>query len=363
MRSASQRMALAIVAIGLASTLACSGESDSSTGSGGKIGVDLQLAPGVTVDTVSWSITNGTTFSQSGTVNVQSSNTISFLVGGIPSGPGYTLTLTATTVDGTLTCLGSAPFSVISGATTAVSVNLACSPAEADAGSIIVSGSTSVCANINSLSASPLETSVNGTVALAAVASAGSVPPSYAWTSTAGAFDNPVSATPVFTCPPTPGPVTLTLTVSPNASVCTTTFTQSVVVSCDVLTPTFTNVYADVIGVRCTGCHKPGGSGVTLGNLDMSTQSLAYTNLVDVPASGTAAGTSGVTCASLSPPMSRVAPSNAAASLLFNKVFSKFAGTQPACGSPMPLPATAPPISQAQVDLIEAWITAGAANN
>ena len=47
---------------------------------------------------------------------------------------------------------------------------------------------------------------------------------------------------------------------------------------------------------------------------------------------------------------------NAAASLLCNKVASKLAAVTPACGSPMPLPATAPPLTQAQIDLIGAWI-------
>jgi len=208
MRSVGQRMALGGVAIGLVSVLACSGESDRAMGAGGTVGVELQIAPGVTVNTVSWSIKNGTTYSQSGTVTAQFSNTISFQVGGIPTGSGYVLTLTATSVDGSLTCVGSATFSVAGGQTTAVSINLVCSPAAADAGSIVVSGSTTVCANINSISVFPLETAVNTNISLAASASAGSIAPTYAWTTTAGTFDNAASATPVFTCPAAPGLVT-----------------------------------------------------------------------------------------------------------------------------------------------------------
>lgn len=48
---------------------------------------------------------------------------------------------------------------------------------------------------------------------------------------------------------------------------------------------------------------------------------------------------------------------------IFNKVHSKQAGTPAPCGSPMPLPATAAPLTSAEVDLISAWITAGALNN
>src|SRR5262249_26079161 len=235
MRSFEKRLAVGGFAIGLALTvLACSGEGDRSLGAGGKVGVDLQIAPGVTVNTVSWSITNGT-YSKSGTVTVQFSNTITFQVGGIPGGDGYALALTATSVDGTLTCVGSAIFSVAGGLTTSVSMNLVCSPAAADAGSVVVSGGTTVCANINSISVFPLETAVNTRISLEATASAGSIAPTYAWTATAGTFDSASSPTPVFTCPATPGPVTITLTVSPSASFCPTTFQQSVVVDCDTL--------------------------------------------------------------------------------------------------------------------------------
>jgi hypothetical protein len=155
----------------------------------------------------------------------------------------------------------------------------------------------------------------------------------------------------------------ITVTASPTAPSCPTTSSQSVTVTCDTLTPTFTNVYANVIGARCTGCHRPGGSGVNVGMLDMSTQARAYANLVNVNAAGTGAGTSGITCASLSPPMARVSPGNSGASLLFNKVSSKITATLAACGSPMPLPATGAPLTQAQVDLIQSWINGGALNN
>jgi len=95
----------------------------------------------------------------------------------------------------------------------------------------------------------------------------------------------------------------------------------------------------------------------------MSTPAAAFANLVGVNAQGVGAGTSGVTCASVMPPLVRVTPGDANNSLLFNKVHSKLAGTPAPCGSPMPLPATATPLTQAEVDLISGWITAGALNN
>jgi hypothetical protein len=244
--------------------------------------------------------------------------------------------------------------------TNPVSVMLTCVANGNGSGTVVVTGSTAVCATITGLSAAPLETAVNSQISLSATATAGAVTPMFAWTATAGSFDNAAIASPTFTCPATPATVTITLTVSPSLPSCPSA-TQSVDVTCDTLNPTFTNVYANVIGARCTGCHRPGASGVNVGMLDMSTPAAAYTNLVGVTSAGTGAGTSGVTCAVAAVP--RVSAGSAATSLLFNKVASKLAGTPPPCGSPMPLPATAAPLTQAQVDLIGAWINAGALNN
>src|SRR5262249_54309955 len=80
-------------------------------------------------------------------------------------------------------------------------------------------------------------------------------------------------------------------------------------------------------------------------------------------AMGIGAGTSGVTCASVTPALVRVTPGDPNNSLIFNKTHSKLLGVNAPCGSPMPLPATAAPLTSAEVDLIAAWITAGAMKN
>jgi hypothetical protein len=358
-----KRICLTGIAMAIAATtsIGCVGDSKDDTGS---IGMELQIAPGVTINTVNWTINNATTaFTRSGSVNVRFSNTVQFQTGGIPAAGGYTIALTATSVDGAFTCSGQAMFTVTAATTTSVGLTMNCSTAPPGQGTIVVNGGTQICANLDSLGASPLETAVNTQISLSATGSAGSLPTTFAWTATAGTFDNAASATPVFTCPATPGPVTISVTVSPSAATCNTVFTQSVVVTCDTLNPTFTNVYASIVGVRCTGCHRPGGSGVVVGMLDMSTQSAAYSNLVGVYAQGTGAGTSGITCASVMPPLVRVAPSDSANSLLFNKVHSKLVATPAPCGSPMPLPGGAAPLTAAEVDLIAAWIDGGALNN
>jgi hypothetical protein len=356
------RTILAGVAIGIACLAAgCSSEADEPMGT---MNMDLQIGPGVTINTLNWTISNSTTgFSRMGSVTVRFSNVVAFQVGALPAATGYSISLSGNSADGSFTCSGSAGFSISPFIITPVSLQLNCSTAPAGQGTVVVVGTTQVCANLDSLGASPLETAVNTPISLSATGSAGTIPVSFNWTATAGMFDNAKSATPTFTCPSTPGPVTITVMVSPSASSCNTVTTQSVTVNCDTLDPTFTNVYASIIGVRCIGCHRPGGSGVAVGMLDMSTQPAAYMNLVGVNAMGIGAGTSGVTCASVTPALVRVTPGDPNNSLIFNKTHSKLLGVNPPCGSPMPLPATAAPLTSAEVDLIAAWITAGALNN
>jgi len=102
--------------------------------------------------------------------------------------------------------------------------------------------------------------------------------------------------------------------------------------------PSFTEVYA-FFESRCTSCH--GGSDPD-GDLDLSTPSVAWASLVDVPAR----------CDG-SP---RVAPGNARASLLWRKV-----ARTDLCGDRMP--PSGPPASGSDAALIERWIDAGALND
>jgi hypothetical protein len=349
-----------VIAVLIASvTTGCSDALDDENT--GTVEMDLQIGPGVAINTVTWTISNATTgFTRSGTVNVRFSNNLQFLTGAIPAGSDYSILLAATSADGAFSCTGTASFNVTAGGITPISLTFNCSTAPPGQGGIVVTGTTQVCANLDSLGVSPTETAVGTPIALSATASAGSLPTTFAWTATAGTFDNATSATPTFTCPATPGPVTITVVVSPSAPSCPTVTTQSVTVSCTTLTPTFTNVYSSIISARCTGCHRPTGSGVNVGLLDLSTQAAAYTNLVGVAAQGTSAGTSGITCASTS--LVRVAPNDASSSLLFTKVHSKLVGALAPCGSPMP-PGSSASLTAAQVDLIGAWINGGALND
>jgi hypothetical protein len=350
------------IMIGVVSAAGC-GEDGSIDDVNG-IGMMLSVAPGITINTVSWEMHDAaSTYVRSGSVHTRFSNTLRFRVDGPPPGAGYTITLTATSVDGAITCTGSAMFVVTAGVPVSVNVTLSCFGGVADAGTVIVNGTTALCAHINGISVSPLVTTVGNPISLVASVSTLPVAPTLEWTATAGTFDDPHSATPTFTCPATPGPVTLTLSVSPGSAACPTTRSQSVEVECETLAPTFTNVYANVISARCISCHRAGGPGGTVGTLDMSTQALAYASLVGVPATGTGAGTSGTTCVSLDPHAVRIRPGDPVGSLLYEKVVAKQQGTLPACGSPMPPSASSAPLTPAQTALIAAWISGGALND
>ena len=114
-------------------------------------------------------------------------------------------------------------------------------------------------------------------------------------------------------------------------------------------TPTFTEIYTNIIEVKCMGCHTSAtGSGVTAGKLDMTSQAAAYTDLVNAKAAGSACSGKGT----------RVTPGAPDSSIMYLKVSLDDASP---CGGKMPLGGT--PLEQAEVDQIEAWINAGAPNN
>jgi hypothetical protein len=118
--------------------------------------------------------------------------------------------------------------------------------------------------------------------------------------------------------------------------------------------PTWTDVYSTVMTTGSITCvdHHSGGVNAA-GNLDMSTQKLAYANLVNVPAMGPSCGVAALDGGT---PEIRVVPGSATASLLYQKLV----GTQ-TCGAQMPDLGDAIPASQ--LALVKSWIDNGAANN
>jgi hypothetical protein len=220
--------------------LGCSAPSSTSSpasatdGDSASISLNLDLAPGVVLSSVSYTITGPSGFTKTGSVDVSNSGTLSFLVGGIPAGNGYSITTSATSTDGSVSCAGSASFNVAARMTTTVAVHLACHET-ARVGSVQVNGVLNICPVIDDTSANPSEVMVGSTIQLTGAAhdtDSGPAALSYSWTASSGFFDNAKSASPVFSCT-APGAATLSLTVSDGDPSATCADHTTITVNCD----------------------------------------------------------------------------------------------------------------------------------
>ena len=183
-------------------------------GAVGMVRLALTVAPGVTLNDATYTIT-APGFSRAGSLDVGDSATLSGTIGGLPAGDGYAIAVAATLSDGTTTCAGSAPFDVSAGALTPVSLHLLCHE-PARTGGIQVGGTVNICPLVDALSASPGEVKVGGAIALIGTAhdtDGAPAPLRFLWTATGGTFSDPTAASSRFTCA-IAGDTTITLTVS-----------------------------------------------------------------------------------------------------------------------------------------------------
>ncbi len=196
--------------------------------------VELALqAGGVAINTVSYSILGPGSFSRTGTIDVSHSATVSAVIGPLPIGGGYSITLTAVSVDGTETCGGSASFGVLVQQTVLVNVPVLCHQAPSR-GSVLVSGSLNFCPQIDAVDATPDEVLVGGSVGLTAIAHDVDQAPSpltYRWTASSGVLTDAAAQSTRFTCTG-PGASTITLTVSDGDSSAGCPARSSLTVTC-----------------------------------------------------------------------------------------------------------------------------------
>ncbi|HEY6475161.1 MAG TPA: PKD domain-containing protein [Polyangia bacterium] len=197
----------------------------------GAIGLVLS-GSGVALSSATYSITGPGGFSTSGTVNLTAATSLSFVVGGIPAGTGYSIVVTAQSADGSTTCGGSSTFSITAKTTTSVSVALDCHQATRT-GSVSVNGTVNICPTIDALSVSPSQVAVGSGVSLSGTAhdpDNGPAALAYQWTASSGTFSDATAQSPSFTCA-APGIATVTLTVSDGDSTsgCPATLSAQVV--------------------------------------------------------------------------------------------------------------------------------------
>lgn len=212
--------------------IACSSEPLGHGGEeqSGSLGLNLEAAPGVTLNAVSYTIT-GNGFSKSGTIDTSGAPTVSGTIGGIPAGKGYTISLSATSVQSGTSFSGSATFTVTGGGTTAVTIHLTGSGSTGN-GSVSVNGTLNVGPVVDELSATPVQVYVGSTVTLTGVAKdadSGPSPLTYYWSTTGGLIDNPIATNTTLTSS-TPGTFAVKLTVSDgeitNSATTTVTFVE-----------------------------------------------------------------------------------------------------------------------------------------
>jgi len=214
--SAAMILGLAYAAVGCSGTTPGSGGPGAQAGENpGEVALALQLGNGTTITSAGYTIIGPASFTKSGSIDVSQSTTISTTIGAIPSGTGYSVTLSATTTDSSVTCSGSASFSVSARQTTPVTVAVSCKEG-AKTGSVLVNGSLNICPVADGISANSSSLTVGGSALLAGIAHDSDAAPSalsYQWTASSGTLSSVSDPNPTFTCT-TSGTATLTLTVS-----------------------------------------------------------------------------------------------------------------------------------------------------
>jgi len=296
--------------------------------------LQLQVA-GATLEEVSYTVIGPAEYTKSGQFSVADSTVLSAVLGGLPVGSGYTITLSGTATEADLSCTGSGDFDVVADETTVISVHLLCHQSSTT-GSVRVGGTFNVCPVIEGITASPAEVLVGSTLALSATAHDSDRAPAaigYAWTASAGAFDDATLAAPTFTCT-APGQVTLTVAVSDGDPAPSCTAQASTIITC---TPTAADVQS-ILDANCVSCHS--GARPSRG-LD----------LVNVKA---AVGVAAAGC----PGKLRIAPGQAAHSYLVDKILG--AAQDGGCFSGSQMPLNKPSLASSDIAIISAWINAGA---
>lgn len=191
----------------------------------GDVAMSLDLAPGVSVLRVRYQIT-GNGFSKAGVLDASGQSQLSLLVGGIPAGRGYSITLEALGAADAVLCTGAATFDISARQTTQVSLALSCRLATVT-GSVAVDVGSNLCPRLDDLTVVPASADVGNTIGLTALATDVDGKPAsvtYAWASTLGTLSSASAASTVLTCT-SAGEGTVSLTYSDGACSDTTSVT------------------------------------------------------------------------------------------------------------------------------------------
>ena len=218
-------MAVSTALLIVACVMGCQDLPSVVSGPEGRVLLALVLpGGGATISNVSWTVKSPSNqVVASGSIDTSRSGASASFALGLANSKGYVVTMAAKTSGGD-TCSGSsAPFDVVAGQTTPVSISLICPFVTPDAGlgSILVTGTVVPGDNCPALafwSTSPETAAANGgqidVTGTATDADPGDTL-TYSWSAAAGSFAAPASATTTYTCGPA-GSQVLHLTVSDN---------------------------------------------------------------------------------------------------------------------------------------------------
>jgi hypothetical protein len=256
----------------------------------GNIGLELQLPNGTHADTAHYSIMGPNGFALQGDFDISNSPSVSALIGGIPPGSGYSITVTVSSTDATTNCTGQATFAVASRATTNVDVVLRCRT-RPNTGSIIINGTLNLCPTIDMIGALPLTAKIGSPIALTSLASDDDHVPSavsYHWTGPFGFDTTTPNAT--FGCSVV-GAHTITLTVTDGDPGCEATSTAMVTCNADSGPGTDGGAGSGGSGGTGTGGAAGAGTGGSAGSAGSSDAGTGGT----AGATGGTGGTGGAT--------------------------------------------------------------------
>lgn len=216
-RTTLNKSLLVVAALAASGTMMVNCSKGSNKDNIGEAKLALTLPGGGIINTVTYKITGNGIAEINGSIDVTNKTTATALVTGLPAGNGYLVKMDATSVTmPTQTCGGQVNFNVEALKTAVATVVLLCRAPAGTTGAVAINGGFNQCPYITGISASTLEASVGGSVAINVTATdLDGDAITYAWTQTgtSGAVAAPASASTTFNCTGT-GLSTLSISVS-----------------------------------------------------------------------------------------------------------------------------------------------------
>lgn len=209
----SQLSSLILISFLAVAFAGCSTDTSSSEDTG-SLNLSLELADGVTINQVDWTISGGDMEPMSGTIDTSAPGaTASVEVFGLPPGEGYLVELEAVDESGEISCRGDAEFDVEVGVSTDVMVMLNCKR-PTRLGGVRVNGKFNICAELAKVVVSPLQTSLGNDIDLSAqTIDVEGDEVTIVWSATGGSIGDPNAADTTYTCAEV-GDQAITITVS-----------------------------------------------------------------------------------------------------------------------------------------------------